>query len=251
MGGVEAPLVNAASIAVRHCRSLAEFDACVRVQQIIWGEAIVVPAAMFVVTRETGGQILGAFEGDRLIGFTMAVLGVHSGQVFLHSHMTAVLPEFQNAGAGRRLKLFQRQDALSRGIRLVEWTFDPLELRNAHFNLNRLGAIARRYLPNFYGITDSPLHAGLPTDRLVAEWRLDSPAVEALLSGRPRAPHAGAVRVSLPADVAALRSKESAALELQRRLCGEMTAWFSKGYAAVALESAAGRSDYVVEPFTP
>src|SRR6202012_2433270 len=101
---------------------------------------------------------------------------------YLHSHMLAVLPEYRNAGLGRRLKLAQRDDALSRGFDLMEWTFDPLEIKNAYFNLERLGAIARRYNVNQYGITSSPLQGGLPTDRLVAEWWLKSKRVEQLLA---------------------------------------------------------------------
>src|SRR6201987_2077827 len=118
-----------------------------------------------------------------MVGFTMALVGIHGKTPYLHSHMTGVLPEYRARKIGRALKLFQREEALSRDIRLIEWTFDPLEMRNAHFNLNRLGAIARRYEPNLYGITSSPLHRGLATDRLVAEWYLDSPRVLAALDG--------------------------------------------------------------------
>ena len=154
-------------------------------QREIWGEKDieVEPATMFVVATETGGQVLGAFDGERLVGYTLAVVGYANGTVFLHSHMTGVLAEYRDRGVGRALKLFQREDALGRGIRLIVWTFDPLEIRNAHFNLNRLGAIARKYLPNLYGLTTSPLHLGLPTDRLWVEWQLDSERVVAALSG--------------------------------------------------------------------
>ena len=145
-------------------------------QKKIWGEADIEiePATLFVVAEETGGQVLGAFDGERLVGYTLALVGVRDGTVFLHSHMTGVLAGYRDRGVGRALKLFQREEALGRGIRLIVWTFDPLENRNAHFNLNRLGAIARKYLPNLYGTTTSPLHLGLPTDRLLAEWPLDS-----------------------------------------------------------------------------
>src|SRR5216683_7370355 len=163
-------------IVVRKCAALKEFEACVHVQREIWGEADleVEPVTMFVVASETGGQVLGAFDGERLVGYTLAVVGFTNGTVFLHSHMTGVLGEYRDRGVGRALKLFQREEALGRGIRLVVWTFDPLETRNGYFNLNRLGAICRRYQSNLYGITTSPLHSGLPTDRLVAEWHLGS-----------------------------------------------------------------------------
>ena len=167
---------KAGEISVRHCHGIEEFKVCFDLQQSTWGKSdIDIPVPMFAVAAETGGQVLGAFDGDRMVGFTLAIAGWRDGHAFLHSHMTAVLEDYRDRGIGRCLKLFQRDDALARGIGLVEWTFDPLEVKNAYFNLMRLGAIARRYLPNVYGVTSSPLHGGIPTDRLVAEWWLASP----------------------------------------------------------------------------
>src|SRR5256886_15469610 len=143
---------------------------------------------MFVVAAHTGGEVLGAFDGDRLVGYTLAVVGLRDRVPYLHSHMTGVHSEYRDRGVGRRLKLFQRSEALGRGIRLVQWTFDPLELRNAHFNLNRLGAICREYQPNLYGVTTSPLHRGLETDRLLGEWHLDSPRVVAAIENLVKDP---------------------------------------------------------------
>src|SRR5260221_5793559 len=121
--------------------------------------------------------------------------------------MVGVLPGYQNRGVGRLLKLAQRDEALARGINLIEWTFDPLQLRNAHFNLMRLGAVVRRYIPNFYGRTSSPLHGGLPTDRLVAEWWLRSARVQDLLGGK--IPKAGSdrVRIGIPAGIRQIISR--------------------------------------------
>ena len=154
-------------IQVRKCGTLEEFHRCVELQRQIWGEADleVEPVTMFVVAAHTGGQVLGAFENGRMIAYTLAIAGLQDHVPYLHSHMTGVLSDYRDRGVGRMLKLFQREEALSRGIRLIQWTFDPLELRNAHFNLNRLGAISRQYLPNLYGTTTSPLHRGLATDR--------------------------------------------------------------------------------------
>ncbi|MGB2887561.1 MAG: hypothetical protein WBC04_07700 [Candidatus Acidiferrales bacterium] len=242
-------------IEVRHCTALAEFAECVRLQQSTWGEDIVVPSAMFVVAQETGGQILGAFEGSRLVGFTMALAAIHGLTPFLHSHMTAVLPEFQNCGVGRRLKLLQREDALARGIRLVEWTFDPLELKNAYFNLVRLGAVARRFIPNCYGITDSPLHSGLPTDRLLAEWWLDSPRVRAILEANDNvaaAQESGATeRVRVPADIGELRNKDRAAAErIQDEIRKQFQHWYGREYIAIGLAPNGPTADYLLEPAT-
>ena len=110
--------------------------------------------------------------------------------------MMGVLPEYRNRGVGRLLKLAQRDDAIKTGINLIEWTFDPLELKNAFFNIERLGAIVRRYVPNQYGTTTSHLHGGLPTDRCVAEWHVSSIRVADILSGersdrRYRSSHRG------------------------------------------------------------
>src|SRR5208282_4552964 len=197
-----------ADIEIRSCSTLPEYKECVRLEQLTWGIDITVPSAIFVVAQHTGGQIIGAFSNGKMIGFTLALVGVRGGEIFLHSHMTAVLPEFRDKGVGCRLKLFQRQDALKRGIRLVEWTFDPLELKNAHFNLVRLGAIARRLIPNCYGVTESPLHAGLPTDRLVAEWWLDSDRVKNILADNVVPSKDTAARISLPANLADLKASD-------------------------------------------
>jgi len=166
-------------VMVRNLHRLEDFERCIELERRVWGGADidVVPLPIFVVSAEVGGQVLGAYAGREMVGFTLAMPGVRRGKPFLHSHMTAVVPEYQNRGVGRLLKLAQREEAIARGIPLVEWTFDPLELRNAYFNVERLGAIVRRFLPNCYGVTSSPLHGGLPTDRLVAEWWLRAPRV--------------------------------------------------------------------------
>jgi predicted GNAT superfamily acetyltransferase len=243
---------------VRHCTALDEFERCVELQRAIWQESIIVPTALFVVALETGGQVVGAFAGLEMIGFLMALVGTHEGRVFLHSHMTAVLPAWQNRGVGRTLKLEQRDDALRRDIRLIEWTFDPLELRNAHFNLRRLGAVARRYITNLYGITDSPLHAGLPTDRLLAEWHLDSPRVLCAPSVYPererRAPEIAAaskavVRISVPANISELRANNRpAAAREQSRIRAEFEHWFTLGYTAIDLQRDSATASYVLVP---
>jgi predicted GNAT superfamily acetyltransferase len=144
---------------------------------------------MFLLADRIGGQVLGAFDGDIMAGFAMALPGYRNGQPYLHSHMLAVLPQYRNLGLGRRMKLAQRDDALARGFELMEWTFDPLEIKNAHLNIARLGAICRRYQPDFYGPSSSPLQGGLPTDRLYAEWWLNSPRVRRHLGEPAPAEH--------------------------------------------------------------
>jgi predicted GNAT superfamily acetyltransferase len=240
-------------IVVRKCERLEEFHQCVDLQRQIWGEADleVEPATMFVVAAHTGGQVLGAFDGDLMVGYTLAVVGLRGSVAYLHSHMTGVHGEYRNHGVGRMLKLFQREEALGRGIRLIEWTFDPLELRNAHFNLNRLGAICRKYQPNLYGVTTSPLHRGLPTDRLVAEWHLDSARVVAALGDLAKEPVEAPASIEIPAELESWRREDSAEVgKIQARVREEFTKWFAKGYAAVALRANSGSRAYLLTPWS-
>jgi predicted GNAT superfamily acetyltransferase len=175
--------LSAGAIEIRTCLGLDELRACVALQKEIWHftDAELVPLRMFVVAEKVGGQVMGAFKGSEMVGFALSVPGTRSGHIYLHSHMLAVRQDYRNGGLGRRLKLLQREEALSRGIELIEWTFDPLEIKNSYLNLEKLGAIARRYNINQYGITSSPLQGGLPSDRLIAEWWLKSNRVETLL----------------------------------------------------------------------
>jgi predicted GNAT superfamily acetyltransferase len=236
-------------IQIRHCGTLAEYEECVRLQRAVWGEDIVVPSTIFVVAHHTGGQVIGAFDGAKMVGFTQALAGVRDGQAFLHSHMTAVLAEYRDRGVGRRLKLFQRQDALKRGVGLVEWTFDPLELKNAHFNLVRLGAVARRFIPNCYGVTESPLHAGLPTDRLVAEWWLDSDRVKNILADSPLPAKGPVLRISLPANLGEIKSRDREdAARIQFAAREQFQKYFGVGCVATSLETHGTTTDYILEP---
>jgi predicted GNAT superfamily acetyltransferase len=181
--GVTVSLGESAQIRIESVTELADFERCVEVQLAVWGysDGDLIPKRVFIVAQRIGGQVIGAFDGDTLAGFAMSLPGYRDGTAYLHSHMLAVLPEYRNGGLGRRMKLAQRDDALARGFDLMEWTFDPLEIKNAHLNIARLGAIARRYLRDFYGPSTSPLQGGLPTDRLVAEWWLRSERVRRTL----------------------------------------------------------------------
>jgi predicted GNAT superfamily acetyltransferase len=236
-------------IEIRHCSTIEQFDECVSIARATWGESIAVPSGIFVVAHHSGGQVLAAFDGARMVGFTLAFAGSRSGEAFLHSHMTAVLPDYQDRGIGRSLKLFQRQQGLKRGFRLVEWTFDPLELKNAHISVARLGAVARRFIPNCYGITKSPLHAGLPTDRLVAEWWLESERVRAILAGSllPRKEPVG--RITLPSNITEIKSSDQAvAAQIQGSARSQFVRAFQDGSVATGIEPRGPRTDYILEP---
>jgi predicted GNAT superfamily acetyltransferase len=231
---------------VRALTAHDEFREAVRLQCQIWGfeDVDVVPARLFVVASKIGGQVLGAFDGERMVGFLIALPGVkRNGAAYLHSHMLGVLPEYRNTGIGRMLKLAQREDALARSIDLVEWTFDPLELKNAFFNIERLGAIARRYIHNQYGATSSPLHGGLPTDRLVAEWWLCKPRVE-----RPPISQ----RVSVPANIADLRTADPQRARAIQTATGEaLERAFTSGLAVTGFERTDEAGTYLLSPWKP
>lgn len=244
-------MTEAETIAIRPCTRLEEYDRCVELQRLVWGFADVelVPKDVIVVAGSTGGQVFGAFNGSEMIGFLLSFPGYRDAHPYIHSHMLAVLPEYRDAGVGRRLKLEQRADALARGLELVEWTFDPLELKNAYFNIERLGAIVRRYIPNKYGRTTSPLHGGLSTDRLVAEWWLRTPRVEAVVKGGA-VPHApGSRRIAVPAAIAQLKSNQGAAAErVQTEVRGQFQKLFAEGYAVTGFEATEDAGTYLLEP---
>jgi predicted GNAT superfamily acetyltransferase len=228
-------------ITIRRCSGVDEMQRCVELQREVWGfsDAELVPLRLFVVAEKIGGQVIGAFDGSELVGFAMAIPGVRDGRPYLHSHMLAVRESYRDKGIGRRLKLLQREDALARGIELMEWTFDPLEIKNAYLNLEKLGAIARRYNVNQYGITHSPLQGGLPTDRLVAEWWLKSERVETTLRTGKHPQINTEMTVEIPAEVyewKKSRETRDKALEVQTRAREQFQKAFADGLACLGYE---------------
>jgi predicted GNAT superfamily acetyltransferase len=203
--------VNLGAIAIRKCHELEEMRACLALQKEVWNftDIELVPLRLFVVAEKIGGQVIGAFDGEQLVAFALAIPGAYRGHAYLHSHMLAVRAEYRNGGLGRLMKLFQREDALARGFHLIEWTFDPLEIKNAYLNIEKLGAIARRYHVNQYGITSSPLQGGLPSDRLVAEWWLKSKRVETLLNTGNYPAFGTVEKVFVPAQVYEWKAAEA------------------------------------------
>jgi len=234
-------------IQVRPLTELAEFREAVRIQRIIWGfeDLELLPVRLFVVAEKVGGLVQGAFEGDDLIGFCLAIPGIRDGTIYLHSHMLGVLKEYRDAGAGRLLKFAQREAALARGIDLIEWTFDPLDIKNAYFNIERLGVIVRRFVPNQYGITTSPLQAGLPTDRCIAEWHLRRHREAApVLASRVVA------SISVPAEIAAIKQTNlPRAREIQQRVAAEFLEHFSHNLAVTGFERSPAAGAYLLSPW--
>lgn len=225
---------------------------CVELQQRIWGytEIDTVPDQIFIVARKSGGQVMTAYDGDQPVGFALAFAAMREGLTYLHSHMVGVVESHQNRGVGRLLKLAQREDALERGINLIEWTFDPLQLKNAHFNIERLGAIVRHYVPNLYGRTSSPLHAGLATDRLVAEWWVRSQRVEDVLAGKQIAANPAWGRIAIPTAIREIcKDDPQAAEKIQTNVREQFLAHIANGQAAVGFEFNAEQGTYLLEPY--
>jgi len=218
----------------------------------VWNfsDAELVPLRMFVVADKVGGQVMGAFHGKEMIGFALSVPGTRTGHVYLHSHMLAVKKEHRNSGLGRRMKLMQREDALARGIELIEWTFDPLEIKNAYLNIEKLGAVARRYNINQYGITSSPLQGGLPSDRLIAEWWLKSKRVESLLQSGKNRPMERERNISVPAQIydwKAAPETRRKAQEVQEHNREQFLQAFAQGLSVLGYErDPAGNGSFVL-----
>jgi predicted GNAT superfamily acetyltransferase len=234
-----------APVEIRQLFHLDEFEHVVQLQREIWGfaEVELLPLRFLVVVSKVGGHVFGAYDGAQMVAFCFAIPGIKPGAFpYLHSHMLGVLPDYRNLAIGQRLKLRQKEEALSRGIRLIEWTFDPLELKNAFLNIEKLGAIVRRYHPNLYGTTSSPLHGGIPTDRCYAEWWLDAPP-------RPR-PAASAERIAYPVNIGDIRATDPGrAREIQAENAAHFQDAFSRGLAVTGFERTEAEGVYLLEPY--
>jgi predicted GNAT superfamily acetyltransferase len=212
-------------------RDLTTIDECRQVAALerdVWGYSDsedVVPPPVLIVSVKRGGILLGAFDtagaGETMIGFVYSIPSIKGGRLAQWSHMLGVTRAARGSGLGLRLKLAQRDRALSMGIDLIEWTYDPLQALNAHLNFTRLGVVVEEYEENIYGESSSPLHRGSPTDRFVAEWKLTAPHVERRIA-------AGTLGVMRDASVT------SAPLVNPSRTAG---AWLAPGQADLTLDA--------------
>jgi predicted GNAT superfamily acetyltransferase len=210
---------------IRTLSTPAEMQACAELQKQVWGfaDADLLPVRLFVVASRIGGQVFGAYDGASLAGFLIAIPGIRpTGEPYLHSHMLGVDPGYRDRGIGLQLKLEQKRDALARGLQHIEWTFDPLALKNAYFNIVRLGAIVRRHLLNPYGVTTNQFDAGLPSDRCVAEWNIAAP--------RPLATPITA-RIAVPNNISPIEKPS-----IQQRVSAEFQHHLAQGLAVVGFE---------------
>ncbi len=246
---------SAPTIVVRALETPEDFRGCVRLQQEVWGfsDEDSLPVRLFIVARRIGGQVFGAFDGAELIGFCVALPGLKpDGGNYLHSNMLGVREKYRDLGLGRRLKLAQRDDALARGVQLIEWTFDPFELKNAFFNMERLGAVVQRYVLNQYGITSSALHGGLPTDRCTAEWFLNSDRVIAAAAGRPVPKPPIEERIEVRGDFGNLkRTDPDRAREVQKITGEAFVDAFRRGLAVVGVEKTPAGGEYLLGRWKP
>lgn len=236
------------AISIRDLKTQDELHACVALQRETWGESFseVVPVAILQVVQYIGGIAAGAFNAaNEMVGFVFGISGVEQsahGVVPVHwSDMLAVRKEYRNRGIGERLKRYQRDALLSRGIEKVYWTFDPLDAKNAYVNFARLGIIAREYRVDMYGETDSPLHQGIGTDRLIAVWPIASARVEQRLSNVRRLPRSpNIVRIDVPTDIHEINAREPrVARDWRDRTRAAFQEWLQQGYIVV---------DFVREP---
>jgi predicted GNAT superfamily acetyltransferase len=235
-------------IEVRECGTMAEFDACISLQREAFGlpDLEISPRRHLIVSRKAGGWTLGAFNGGLMVGFVHHLVAVRDGghEISGYSHMMAVARAYQNRGIGARLKWAQRERAVHEGRRLINWTWDPMQPRNAHFNLNRLGVIVRSYEANFYGTDYNTMPQdqrlaeahGIDSDRLFAEWHLDSTRVRDYAAGKePGVRGSPAATIEIPTDWSTLmRQDTSAARREQLRVRAEFAQAFAAGLVCAA-----------------
>jgi predicted GNAT superfamily acetyltransferase len=243
-------MTSAPEIRIEPLTAQDQLRDAVKLQKEIWQfeDVDLLPVRLFVVATKIGGQVFGAYHDKKMVGFALAIPGIKPGYGgYLHSHMVGVAASYRNYGVGRMLKLTQRQDAIARGVDLMEWTFDPLELKNAYFNIERLGAVVRRYVRNQYGISTSVLHSGLPTDRCIAEWWLSTERVRRAVVNEAAARPEVEGRISVPNDIADLRKHDFArAKQIQAAVSDQFLASFAGGLAVIGFERTAATGDYLL-----
>jgi len=233
-------------VEIRELKRIEEYEACLVIQREAWQfeDIDLVPVPLFVLARDYGGVILGSFIEDKLVGFVYALPVLHDKELVLHSHMLAVLPQYQNRGIGYRLKLAQREEARRRGYHLITWTYDFLQRKNSYLNFRKLGGIARRLYRDYYGQSSSLLHSGLPTDRLLVEWHLDQPRTRTVSEFTPileyrdgefiRKESSGAIGIEIPSDIQRLKQEDlNLAHQWQHEVRSALETYFQKGYQVV------------------
>jgi predicted GNAT superfamily acetyltransferase len=238
-------------ITIRECATIEEFDGCVYLQREAFGlpDLELSPRRHLIVSRAAGGWTLGAFVAERMVGFVHHLAAVRANnEIFGYSHVMAVAKDYQNKGVGARLKWAQRERAMGEGRKLIKWTWDPMMARNAHFNLNRLGAIVETYADNYYGMGYNLDQAiGLPSDRLSAMWLLDSERVRALATGSTVAiDKEPAATVAIPSEWTTLVKQDpQRARDEQARVKAEFHKAFDQQLICAGFERGTELSSYL------
>lgn len=249
MGASQADVGN---LSIRPLESLDDFNQTLKLQELIWGFDVTdtVASRLFGVFNHIGGSSLGAFLGGEMVGYTLAFAGFKPNhKPYWHSHMAGVVPSMHNLGIGQKLKLRQREEALAAGLDLIEWTFDPLQARNAFFNIEKLGTTIEAYLPNFYGITSSELHGHRPTDRVLAAWHLSSQSVVERLAGRQLQAGDCAMRIEIPARISKIPRRE--AIEIQDKVREQFQRAFDQGLRVAGFVRGHAAGAYVLDRTAP
>lgn len=234
--------ISNSEYSIRECTTVDDFTGCLNLQRKVWqfSDLDITPLRTFVVTRHSGGASFGAFDRDnQLVGFCLMLPAFDdTGKPYFYSQMLAVEPDLQNAGLGVRLKLAQREFALRVGIPMITWTFDPLQSRNAHLNINKLGCVIRKYKVNYYGnVSTSTLHAGLDTDRLFAEWWVGSRRVADALAGNRSAGQPEAF-IEIPRNIDELKKQDlDKARQWQLQLRADFQNYLSEGLYCAGFEA--------------
>ncbi|MCC6738899.1 MAG: GNAT family N-acetyltransferase [Planctomycetia bacterium] len=223
-------------IRIARASEIAHYADIERLQKDVWQfeDREIIPRNELITIARNGGAVLGAWDGETMVGFVFGFLGLDGKRLQHASRMVAVLPEYRNAGVGRKLKEAQRRLVMRQGVTLMTWTFDPLQSRNAHFNIAILGGTVRDYIVDAYGPSTSVFNRGLPTDRLVLRWELKKPRGRKYTLGEARARRT----VAIPVDVNAMMKTDSGKVLSERlRVRRELTSAFAAGWEIAGFAS--------------
>ncbi|HEY0729535.1 MAG TPA: hypothetical protein VGD38_15750 [Pyrinomonadaceae bacterium] len=238
-------------ISIRQIESFSELRAVEEMQKEVWGvpDLDVVPLTHLIAAKAAGGVLLGAFDGQTLVGFVYGFVAEEDGQMAHHSHMLAVKHAYRNFNLGYKLKLAQREEVLAQGINLITWTFDPLQSLNAYFNFTKLGVISDRYVINFYGEEATSFLHQTGTDRFWVKWLLTSDrVVQRLNASKPILEDpTDKLLIEIPSDINSLVNESpEAAYEWRLRTRRQFTEAIEAGYVVRDFYREAGRGVYIL-----
>lgn len=237
-------------ITIRECTSIEDFKQCIELERAVWNDDDIgiMPIRLYMISKSCNAPTIGAFESSgRLVGFVHTMVAMIEKHAVYHSHLAAVLEDWRHKDIGYRMKLAQREHAFKNGVPLIMWTFDPLQSRNAHLNINKLGAIVRRYEVNYYGEGLSTVFdSDVPSDRLFAEWWVSSPHVESALSGARPTAESTVDSVLIPENIDRIRADSvEECLSWRMRVREEFQQKLASGLIVRGLERKDGVSRYL------